>query len=162
MSMPGWRRRSWSMALWPPLAAYLPKVESVHSFTINNHHWSAISTSSESQTSSSCSDMRPVTPPGLRELTGWPLSSASLTFNLWSCEGSYYDSCDIVGNSQNFSISHPLQIPQDAGSPQGQRCHCMGIVGLNIMKLAFREISVCFRSSFIHGIYELIHLDVNL
>ena len=37
MSMPGWRRRSWSMALWPPLAAYLPKVWSMHSYTINDN-----------------------------------------------------------------------------------------------------------------------------
>ena len=162
MSMPGWRRRSWSMALWPPLAAYLPKVWSMHSYTINDNQ--------QFQQHQNARHQHLVLTWGL-----WLL----LDFESWLVDHcpalllpSIYDHVKGhimilvimfgVGNSQNFSISHPLQIPQDAGSPQGQRCHCMGIVGLNIMKLAFREISVCFRSSFIHGIYELIHLDVNL
>ena len=160
MSMPGWRRRSWSMALWPPLAAYLEKqtwkkyklcfpsqsIIIIHwlrtwqkykvwipsqSMIIIHwlHTWKSIKCafllnqwlSSESKTSASCSDMRPVTPPGLRELTGWPLSSASLTFNLWSCEGSYYDSCDNVWGGQLPELLNvsPLADPPKCWQPTG-------------------------------------------
>ena len=136
--MPGWSRRSWSMALWPPLAAYLPKVESVHTcqkYEVCIPSQSIIIIDQQYQHHQNPRHHHLALTWGLwllLDFESWLVDHcpALLLPSIYDHVKGYIMILVImfgVGNSQNSLMSHPLQIPQNAGSPEGQQCHCMGI-----------------------------------